>query len=171
MKKRGICYLPWNPGFDTFGQSRHYLLAQNDPLSAQLCMCYEIKDCGKQPFLAAIPDGCHDIIVVREKNEIKTFVSVSIDTPRLFDFGNSSRIFGIRFLPGASALQKEELSQFLDCPTPLEALFPKQTFPAEKLFSASGFAEQRAILQDFLANQMQEETGKQRLCAIVSKKS
>ncbi len=163
MKKRGICYLPWNPGFDTFGQSRHYLLAQNDPLSEQLCMCYEIKDCGKQPFLAAIPDGCHDIIVVREKNEIKTFVSVSIDAPRLFDFGNSSRIFGIRFLPGASALQKEELSQFLDCPAPLEALFPKQTFPAEALLSASDFASQRAILQGFLANQMQEETGKQRL--------
>lgn len=164
MKKSGISYLPWNPGFDTFGQaSRQYLLAKNDPLAEQLCMCYEIKDCGKQPFLVAIPDGCHDIIIACEKEQIKTFVSVSIEAPRLFDFGKSSHIFGIRFLPGASALQKEALSQFLDCPAPLEALFPKNDSFAEKMLSASDFAEQKAILQGFLAKQMQPETEKHRL--------
>lgn len=157
-------YLPWNPGFDTFGQSsRQYLIAQNDPLSEQICMCYEINDCGKQPFLAAIPDGCHDIIIVRKNDQIQAFVSVSIDAPRRFDFGSSSQILGIRFLPAASALQQRDLHQFLDCPAPLDVLFPKNDFLAEKLLTASDFAEQKAYLRQFLAKQTQPETEKHRL--------
>lgn len=157
-------YLPWNPGFDTYGQtSRNYLIAPNDALSKQICMCYEISDCGKQPFLTAIPDGCHDIIIISDENQTWAYFSVSIDAPRRFDLGKGSKIFGIRFLPGASALQQEDLSQFLDRPAPLEALFPQNDFFVEKLFSAESFTEQKEVIRCFLQKQEKQKTDKQRL--------
>ena len=165
MRKNEIkTYLPWNPGFDAYGQtSRNYLIAPNDPLSEQICMCYEISDCGKQPFLPAIPDGCHDIIIISDENQAKAYFSVSIDAPRRFDLGKGSNIFGIRFLPGASALQQEDLSQFLDCPAPLAALFPQNDFFAEELLSAKSFTKQKEVVHRFLQKQEKQKTEKHRL--------
>lgn len=110
------------------------MIATNDVLSEQICMCYEISDCGKQPFLLAIPDGCHDIIIISDENQTKAYFSVSIDAPRRFDLGKGSKIFGIRFLPGVSAPQQEDLSQFLDCPAPLEILFSQKDFSQKRFF-------------------------------------
>lgn len=165
MRKNEIKkYLPWNPGFDAYGQtSRNYLIATNDVLSEQICMCYEISDCGKQPFLLAIPDGCHDIIIISDENQTKAYFSVSIDAPRRFDLGKGSKIFGIRFLPGVSAPQQEDLSQFLDCPAPLEILFSQKDFFAEELLSAKSFTEQKEIIRRFLQKQEKQKTDKQRL--------
>lgn len=164
--KRAMKYYPWNPGFETYGAySSLYAISPDSPIADLVCQFYEIDGCAeKQPFLSAIPDGCHDIILVCNPSQIKGFFSVSVDTPRQFQFEDDSVLLGIRFLPGATfALHRENISSYLNDPLPLEALFPRSDLFAEELFCAPTFEKRKEILTQFLQKNRLETNGQQNL--------
>lgn len=164
--KKTVRYYPWNPGFEAYGtHSKTHLIHPDSPIADLVCQFYEIDGClENHSFLSAIPDGCHDIILVCSPEKIKGFFSVSVDTPRQFQFENGSILLGIRFLPGATfALHRGNVASHMDDPIPLEELFPQSNLLAEELFYAPTLEKRHEILTRFLQKHRLETNGQQNL--------
>lgn len=132
-----ICagYQPYNPGFEQFGdQYRSHKISPDDPISDLVVEFYEIRNCAlRLPYIFVIPDGCHDIIIACGQQRAEAYLSVSIQASRKFVFGENQLLFGIRFLPGATAaLFRMPVNPYLDQPITIDHLLKMDKFFAEK---------------------------------------
>lgn len=157
-----LFYYPNQLGYKNFElEYKSYLIDEYNILSGYVSEIFEIKN----TFLKevnVIPDGCNDIIIIYDKNNIYSYISPSIKSIQSFSFSNKYMVLGIRFLPGATAnILQEDMCNILGY-TPKVTCFLQDFDKVEELIVKSTSFEQRCnIIISYLEQKFNNKGSKQ----------
>lgn len=97
-------YFPKQLGYKNLEyQYKSYIINKTHILSSYIAEIFEIKNLYLNKSINVIPDGCDDIIIVYDKNSIRSYISPSLEITQSFAFSSEYVVLGIRFLPGTTA--------------------------------------------------------------------
>lgn len=157
-------YLPNQLGYkDSKLNYKNYIIDTRHILSGYISEIFEINNTNLIKMISVIPDGCNDIIITYDKNNISSYLSPSIEKIQNFSFSNEYKILGIRFLPGAtSSILQEDMCNILGYTLKIN-YFLKDFYKVEEVIIKSKSFEQRCNIIISYFEQKLKKDGKQLL--------
>ena len=157
-----VFYCPSQLGYKNFElQYQNYIINQDNKLGIYVSEIFEIKNILNNG-INVIPDGCNDIIIIYDENNIYSYLSPSLRNIENFCFSDKYTILGIRFLPGATAsILKEDMCNILES-TPRINYFLEDFDKIEHLIMKStSFKERCKIIISYLEKKFEYKDLKQ----------
>lgn len=148
-----LTYNPCQPGYRQAGKNYIQLDYSGDcKLGKYISEIFEVES-PETNTIHIIPDGCNDIVITYNGENVTGWLSPSIQKASEFHFGNVKWIMGIRFLPGATyALFHNRTDYDRETITDISLLFPRFESYKSQLRQAHSFVKRHEILTDFLAD-------------------
>lgn len=161
-KSSEIFYCPSQLGYKNLKlQYQSYVIDKNHKMSKYVSEIFEIKNIFKNG-INVIPDGCNDIIIIYNENNIYSYLSPTLKNIENFLFSNKYTILGIRFLPGATAnILKEDMCNILESTPRLNYFLDDFNKIEYLIMKSTSFKERCKIIVSYLAKKIEYKDSKQ----------
>lgn len=153
-------YHPLQPGYSRGGKQYLELDYTEDcKLGKYMSEIFEVQ-CPKSDIINIIPDGCNDILITYNGEEVISWLSPSISAPSKFNFGELKWIFGIRFLPGATyAIFHDNLEYDVQRAIDMKHLFRDFKLVEDAFSKARSFVKRLEVIGEYLEKKIKVRNG------------
>lgn len=144
-------YHPCQPGYYQAGKKYQELNYSEDcKLGEVVCQMFEVTS-PREHNIRVIPDGCNDILISYDGEQINSWYSPSITKSTNFHFKKAEWVFGVRFYPGADcSLLRGRIPVSKSHPIEVRELLPDFDSLDDELKKSMSFVRRHEIVEDYL---------------------
>lgn len=162
-------YHPCQPGYYQAGEKYQELNYSVDcNLGEIVCQMFEVARLSEH-HIRVIPDGCNDILISFDGEQINSWYSPSITKSTDFHFKKAEWLFGVRFYPGADcSLLRKHIPISKSNPIEVRELLPDFDCLEDKLKASISFVRRHEILEEYLLSQITQKNNVENIlsCAV-----
>ena len=157
-------YHPCQPGYYQAGEKYQELNYSEDcKLGKIVCQMFEVTN-PREHTIRVIPDGCNDILISYDGEQINSWYSPSITKSTNFHFKKAEWIFGVRFYPGADcSLLRERIPVSKSHPIEVRELLPDFDCLDDSLRDSISFVRRHEIIEDYLLDRIKPQNNTERI--------
>ncbi|MGN0703599.1 MAG: helix-turn-helix domain-containing protein [Lentihominibacter sp.] len=162
-------YHPCQPGYYQAGEKYQELNYSEDcKLGKIICQMFEVTR-PNEHRIRVIPDGCNDILISCDGEQINSWFSPSVTKSTNFHFQKAEWIFGVRFYPGADCfLLRERIPVSKSHPIEVRELLPDFDCLEDELKASISFVRRHEIIEDYLLERITPKNNVENIlsCAV-----
>lgn len=148
-------YNPCQPGYYQAGEKYQELNYSEDcKLGKTVCQMFEVTK-PREHSIRVVPDGCNDILINYDGEQINSWYSPSVTKSTNFHFKKAEWIFGVRFYPGEDcSLLRERIPVSKSHPIEVRDLLPDFSSLNDELSTSLSFVRRHEIVEDYLIKRL-----------------
>jgi AraC-like DNA-binding protein len=159
VMNRSKSFHPLQPGFE----KNFYLYSEIEPTSSDFSKCilfyYEMATGPfALSFIPVLPDGCTDLVFIRDKNGCRTSLLGTSDSLAGACCGENTFIFGARFAPGKFySFFPVQACEYLSAQISFDSFYSESKMLTQEVLCADSFQKRIGILEQFLRRNKQNQ--------------